>query len=117
MSTPTLHGSEHDAAVVWVDCWHSTVAASHLGRRSITEVDRGSEPQPQYLLRVARVTDDCDRLMILGPAPTGLDFEHEYVALYQRPDRFIDVEAAAGATTAELLARLNLLDDDGRLGA
>jgi hypothetical protein len=102
-----------NAAVVWVDGWHALVARSDHGRRTITEVDREADPEPQYLLRVARQTDDCDRLMIMGPGDARLAFERGYVALYKRSDRVLDVEAAAATTSRDLVDRLRLLDGEG----
>jgi hypothetical protein len=108
--TGTHHGSVPHAAVVWVDGWHALVARSDEGRRTITEIDREASPQLDYLLRVARETTDCDRLMILGPGDARLAFEREYVALYRRPDRLVDVEAAAATTPTDLIDRLRFLD-------
>lgn len=109
MST-TMSATEPHAAVIWVDGWHAIVARSEHGRRVITEVVRDADPEPLYLLRVARQADDCDRVMILGPDQTRLAFEREYVALYRRPDRLVDIEAAPSAKTVELLDRLRWLD-------
>lgn len=109
MATITSTHEPH-AAVIWVDGWHAIVARTEHGRRVLTEVDREADPESQYLLRVARQADDCDRVMILGPDRTRLAFEREYVALYRRPDRLVDVEAAASANTVELLDRLRWLD-------
>lgn len=113
MTTITT-GTEPHAAVIWVDGWHAIVARNDHGRRVITEVDREADPEPLYLLRVARQADDCNRVMILGPDRTRLAFEREYVALYRRPDRLLDVEAAPSANTVELLDRLRWLDGDQR---
>lgn len=109
MST-TMSAKEPHAAVIWVDGWRAIVARTEHGKRVITEVDRDADPEPLYLLRVARQADDCDRVMILGPDTTRLAFEREYVALYRRPDRLVDVEAAPSANTVELLDRLRWLD-------
>lgn len=107
---PTMSATEPHAAVIWVDGWHAIVARSEHGKRVITEVDRDADPEALYLLRVARQADDCDRVMILGPDATRLAFEREYVALYRRPDRLVDIEAAPSASTVELLDRLRWLD-------
>jgi hypothetical protein len=108
--TGTHHGSGPHAAVVWVDGWHALVARSDDGRRTITEIDREAGPELDYLLRVARETSDCDRLMILGSGEARLAFEREYVTLYRRPDRLVDVEAAAATTPTDLIDRLRFLD-------
>jgi hypothetical protein len=112
--TTAPHDPGPHAAVVWVDGWHALVARSEEGRRTVTEVDREASPVLDYLLRVARETDDCDLLMILGPGDTRLAFEREYVALYRRPDRLVDVEAAATTTPTDLMDRLRFLDAQAR---
>lgn len=114
MGATTAPAPEHHAAVIWVDGWHALVARSEHGLRTITEVDREADPVPEYLLRVARQADDCDRLMIIGPDPARVEFEREYVSLYNRPDRLIDAETAAFVTPTELIERLRLLDWDER---
>jgi hypothetical protein len=114
-SATVLHDSRPHAAVVWVDGWHALVARSDEGHQTLTEVDREADPELEYLLRIARATHDCERLMILGPDPARLAFEREYVALYQRPDRLIDMEAASPTTTRDLLGRLRFLDGSGGL--
>jgi hypothetical protein len=111
MTAPVLG---HHAAVIWVDGWHALVARKDHDRRTVAEVDREADPVADYLLRVAREADDCDRLMIIGPPEVRLAFEREYVSLYRRPDRLIDAETAASASPRELLDRLSLLDWDER---
>jgi hypothetical protein len=98
------------AAVIWVDGWHALVARTEHGCPTITEVDREADAQRDYLLRVAREADDCDRLMILGPGASVLAFESESAALYVRSTRFIDAETAASTTPADLIDRLHLLE-------
>ena len=114
MATLVQHVHPH-AAVVWVDGWHALVAHSEHGHPIVTEVDREADPVHDYFVRVARSADDCDRLMILGPGTTRLEFEHEYASLYQRSDRFIEAETAPPTSERELLDRLHQLDpDEGR---
>jgi len=112
-STMVPHPANTHAAVVWVDGWHALVARSDAGQRTITEVDREADAELEYLHNIARATHDCERLMILGPDPARLAFEREYVALYQRPDRLIETEAAAPTTERDLLGRLRFLDGSG----
>ena len=109
MATTLGHHVPH-AAVIWVDGWHALVARNEQGRPRITEVDREADPMHDYFVRVAHEADDCDRLMLLGPAGTLGAFEREYESLYRRADRFVDAEAAAGATERDLLERLVLID-------
>ena len=113
MATLVQHAHPH-AAVVWVDGWHALVARGQHGHPTVTEIDREAEPEHDYFVRVAREADDCDRLMILGPGTTRLAFEHEYTALFQRSDRFVDAETAAPASERELIERLHLIDPDER---
>lgn len=114
MVTPVQHVHPH-AAVVWVDGWHALVASAQQGHARVTEIDREAEPEHDWLVRVARATDDCERLMILGPGTTPLAFEREYAALFRRSDRFVDAETAAPATERELMDRLHQIDPDERL--
>jgi hypothetical protein len=113
MVTQLQHVHPH-AAVVWVDGWHALVASAQQGRARVTEIDREAEPEHEYFVRVARATDDCERLMILGPGTTRLAFEREYTALYRRSDRFVDAETASPATERELIDRLHQIDPDER---
>lgn len=100
----------HRAGAVFVDHWHALVARSDDTRQTITDLWRDFEAEPAFLLRVARETADCDRIVILGPDTERLAFEREYVSLYQRPDRLIDDEAVATATRFDLLDRLRILE-------
>jgi len=115
MHTDGQHVLPH-AAVIWVDTWHALIAHSDHGRPTVTEVDRVAEPQHDYFERVAREAEDCDRLMLLGPATTWQAFELEYESLYGRPDRFVEAETAAPTTPRELVERLRLLEPDLRRG-
>ena len=115
MPVTTAPRGESHAAVIWVDGWHALVAHRDHGHRTVTEVLREGDPEEEYLLHVAHEADDCDRLMVLGPAAPRLAFEREYATVYRRPDRVIEAETAASATPAELLDRLRFLDwDEGR---
>ena len=100
------------AAVVWLDHWHAFVARRDQGAAAIVDVDRGAESEWEYLFRVARVTDDCDRVMILGPDDDRLAFGREYVAHHDRDVVALDIEASVSAAPAELFDRLRLLDGD-----
>ena len=104
----------HHAAVVWVDGWHALIARTDHGRPTVTEIDRVAEPEHDYFLRVAQATANCDRLMLLGPAPTWQAFEREYETLYRRTDRFVDAETAPPTSPSELVERLRLLEPDER---
>jgi hypothetical protein len=108
------HGAGPHSAVVWVDGWHALVARADHGVRTITEVDREADSVHEYLVHVARETQDCDRLMIVGSGGAPLEFEREYETLYERGRRMVDVEAAASVTSTDLFDRLRLLDGAGQ---
>lgn len=114
MSTTTAGDVGPSAAVVWVDGWHALVARTDHGVRGIIEVDREADSVHEYLLHVARQAQDCDRLMIVGPGDSAVEFGREYEALYERHSRLIDVEAAASVTWTDLIDRLRLLDGVGQ---
>ena len=100
------------AAVVWLDHWHALVARRDHGAATIVDVDRGGESEWEYLDRVTRVTDDCDRVMILGPGDDRLALGREVVAHHDREAVALDIEASVGASPAELFDRLRLLEGD-----
>ncbi|HTK45469.1 MAG TPA: hypothetical protein VL749_08985 [Patescibacteria group bacterium] len=102
------------AAVIWVDTWHALIARTDHGRPTVTEVDRVAESEHDYFQRVAREAEDCDRLMLLGPATTWQAFELEYCTVFRRVDRFVEAETAAPTTPRELVERLRLLEPDER---
>ena len=102
------------AAVVWLDHWHALVARRDDGAAAIVDVDRGAESEWDYIVRVARITDDCDRVMILGPGDDRLAFGREFVAHHDREAVAVDIEASVSASPAELFDRLRLLEGDER---
>jgi hypothetical protein len=98
------------AVVVWLDHWHAFVARRSHGPNAIVEVARDAEPEEAYLRRVAQVACDCPRVMILGPDDDRLAFDREYESIYERPDRFVEVEACPWPSSSGLLDRLRLLE-------
>ena len=83
------------SAVAWIDARTAVVARSIAGDVALTEVrahDGGHDPT--YLARVVDAIGDQDRLVITGSDPVRLALEREYVTIYHRPDRLVDVEAA-----------------------
>lgn len=100
------------AAVVWLDHWHAFVARRDHGAAAIVDVERGVESEWQYLFRVARITDDCNRVMILGPDDDRLALGREFVAHHEREAVAVDIEASVSASPAELFDRLRLLEGD-----
>ena len=100
----------HHAGAVFIDRWHALVARSDHALATVTDLTRELETESEFLLRVARETADCDRIVIMGPGDERLAFEREYVAIYQRPDRLVDDEPATSATRFDLLDRLRVLE-------
>jgi len=100
----------HHAGAVFIDRWHALVARSGDRTAMVTDVQREFDSEPEFLLKVARETADCDRLVVMGPDDERLAFEREYVSLFQRPDRLLDDEAIATASRFDLLDRLRMLE-------
>jgi hypothetical protein len=104
----TRLGPHPHAGVVYIDGWHALVTGS-ADPVHVTGMTRSHESEPEFVSRVARATDDCDCLVILGPDEHRLELEHEFEVLYERP-HLLDVEAAAGARPVDLLDRLRFLE-------
>jgi hypothetical protein len=95
---------------VWINEREAFVAAlSRDGRISTCEISRGSLPRPSYLAQVVRVIGDRQRVVILGPGSVRLALEREYVAIFQRPDRLVDVEPEGPVSREDLVGRLRTL--------
>jgi hypothetical protein len=110
MDTHLASPLEHAAAVVWLDRRHAFVARAHEGHSVITEVDRDEDLETQYLLRVLHEAEGCDRVVIMGSDESRIAFEREYVALYRRPDRLIDLGVSQPPVRAELVEQLRVLE-------
>lgn len=102
--------SGHTAAVVWLDRSHALIARARGGLPAVTEIDREQDPEPAYLLRVAHEAEGCDRVAIMGSDASRIAFEREYVSLYRRPERLIDVELSATPEPRELVQQLRQLE-------
>lgn len=79
------------------------------GVLSRCEFTRGSLDDSAYLAQVVRVIGDRQRVLILGPGSVRLALEREYVRVFQRPDRLVDVEPAGPVSSEELVARVRTL--------
>ena len=101
---------ENQSAVVWLDRTHALIAQAHEGRPEVTEVNRSFDTEPAYLLRVLHDAADCDRLVVMGPDADRVALEREYVALYRRPDRLIDVGQVMAPRAADLVDQLRMLE-------
>ena len=101
------------SAVAWINRRQASVAAmGGDGGISTCEISRGSLSEGAYLAQVVRLIGDRQRVVILGPSSVRLALEREYVAVFQRPDRLVDVEPAGPVTSEELVDRLRTLADD-----
>lgn len=95
------------SAAVWVNGRSALIALMERdGHLSTCEIDRGIEPEASYLALVVRAIGDRERVLILGPSTTRLALEREYVAIYRRPDRLVDVEPGDALDRGELVRRL-----------
>jgi hypothetical protein len=107
---PAVREAAAPSAVVWINGRQAVVAAmSHDGRISTCEISRGSLPESSYLAQVVRVIGDRQRVVILGPSSVRLALEREYVAMFRRPDRLVDVEPAGPVSRDDLVDRLRTL--------
>jgi hypothetical protein len=99
-------------AVVWINGRTASLAVTgDAGEVATCEIDRGLEPELSYLAIVVRAIGDRERVVILGPSSMRLALEREYVAIYHRPDRLVDVEPAGALDPGDLVRRLRELAD------
>ena len=106
------------SAVVWLNASQAIVAAwTQDGLVTTCELGRGSLPQATYLAQVVHVIGDRQRVVILGPSTIRLALEREYVAVFQRPERLVDVEPAGLVSPEELERRLRPWPGTGDSGA
>jgi hypothetical protein len=104
-SQPKTAGAS--SAAIWVNGRSALIALMDSdGQISTCEIDRGIEPELSYLAIVVHAIGDRERILILGPSTTRLALEREYVALYRRPDRLVDVEPGDVFDRGELVQRL-----------
>jgi len=96
-------------ALVWLDGSHALVARSVPEGTLVTQVDRGLDAESAYMLRIVREASDCDRLVVMGSDAARVAFEREYVSLYRRPDRLIDVGMELEPEPRELADRLRFI--------
>jgi hypothetical protein len=103
-------GETGRAAVVWVDAARAVVArAAPSGPGEIIE-HASSDPCPDvwpcYVARIAHELAGCDRVFVSGAADMRLELEREFVALYGRPERLIDLDMPVEPDGDAMLARL-----------
>lgn len=98
------------SAVAWINGHHAIVARlDKSGRITTRTIERGVVPELSYLGLVVRAIGDRERVVILGPGSARLALEREYVSMYRRPERLVDVEPAGVVEEAELMDRLRQL--------
>ena len=107
---PVAAATVDPSAVVWINGRRAIVATMSREERITTcEISRGWLPKASYLAQVVRVIGDRRRVVILGPSVARLALEREYVAVFRRPDRLVDVEPAGAMNAQELVERLRVL--------
>ena len=102
--------STHPSAVIWLDRTHALVARTHGGRPEVATVDRAFDLEPEYLRRVLNEAADCERLVVMGSDAARVALEREYVAVYRRPDRLIDVGQVGTPRACDLVDQLRILE-------
>lgn len=110
MDTRPATDSQKPSAVVWLDLAHALVARSQDGRPAVTEVDRSFDAEHAYLLRVLHEAADCERLVVMGSDSARIALEREFVAMYRRPDRLIDVGHVSTPRNVDLVDVLRMLE-------
>ena len=99
-----------ESAIAWINGLQAIVATmASTGEIFTCEINRGRSPETAYLALVVRTLGDRERIVILGPSPDRLALEREYVSIFQRPDRIVDVEPSGVVDTEELVRRLRKL--------
>lgn len=100
-------GSASPSAIAWIDGDQAIIARVGAdGRESTCDITRGSLPEPAYLALVVRAIGDRQRVLILGPSDLRLGLEREYVSIYRRPDRLVDVEPSGPVDRETLIEQL-----------
>ena len=98
------------SAAVWINGRQAIVVTMNGDGRILTsEINRGLQPELSFLALVVRVIGDRERVLILGPSSVRLSLEREYVAVFRRPDRLVDVEPAGTIDAEDLVDRLRAL--------
>lgn len=95
-------------AVTWIAREQALVGRKTAGGWvdvATVHADAPDDPRT-YLARVAHEIGDAERVMIIGPDVLRTELEREYVTIYHRPDRLLDVAHVETLTEDELLERL-----------
>ena len=109
--TPPIQASDplrRIGAVTWIARDQALVGRKTAGGWvDVATVHAEAPDDPRtYLARVAHEIGDADRVMIMGPDALRTELEREYVTIYHRPDRLLDVAHVETLTEDELVERL-----------
>lgn len=100
-------------AVTWIDSSRAIIARTGTsGGISVKVVRPDPELADKVIPFLARVVDeigDRDRVLIMGPDAMRVELEREYVTIFRRPDRLVDVETTGPTEQSELVKRLEVL--------
>jgi hypothetical protein len=97
-------------AAVWIDEGRALVARRGVTAAVMTwTLERASDPESRWLATVVRAIGDTERVAILGPDDARLSLEREYVSIFKRPDRLVDVDIAGPLDLEDLVARVDEL--------
>jgi len=101
----------HSGAITWIDRRHAIVARTmSTGAIDVTEIDFPADAAEQAnLTRVADTIGDRERVVIAGPLGMRTALERQYVAIYRRPERLVDVEPDGPLSRGQLVERLREL--------
>jgi hypothetical protein len=97
---------DRPGVVVWINAHRALVARAGEDGTSMVEIDRGRDPELQYLAHIVHEIGNGERVTIVGSEPMRLALEREYVSISHRPDRLISVPPIARADGALIVERL-----------
>jgi hypothetical protein len=106
--TPVFDPLRRIGAVTWIARDQALVGRRTAGGWiDVATVQAEAPGDPgTYLARVAHEIGDADRVTIIGPDTLRTELEREYVTIYHRPDRLVDVAHVEKLTEDELVSRL-----------
>ncbi len=112
IASPAAAPRHATGAITWIDRDRALVARrAEDGVVDVSDIRRDPAEPASFLAHVAHEIGDRDRVVIVGPGSLRTELEREYVTIYHRPDRLVDVEPASDMSEAELVRRLNELAD------
>jgi hypothetical protein len=108
-------GLRRVGAITWLSPDRAIVARrAATGWVDVAHVDNATPGlEMPYLAHVAHEIGDAERVVILGGDAVRTELEREYVRIYQRPDRIVDVEASEEVSEDALVERLRALPEVG----